>query len=277
MSMFRQLSLNEEQKEILKEIRDASYQTLSGRDRNGIPYLKHIFDLHFKIFGETCSTCPNKIGGYIQKLKNFNPEIKMELVKSIFELNDGVIIPVPGTSDVYSKHNLTDEAALKILSKNPNRKTLFRVLPKNIDELLESYVVGLEVEGSGDDSKSVDDSLVSIGNNGLTVEETISLLELINVKTKATTVTGISKKVAELTPEQLKELSVLASDLIAKKQPTEGVKTIEDLKSEYETALIAFQELEVNGSEEEKEVAFKILEAIQTSIEEVEELINKGE
>lgn len=276
--MFRQLSLNEEQKEILKEIRDASYQTLSGHDKNGIPYLKHIFDLHFKIFGETCSTCPNKIGGYIQKLKNFNPELKMEIVKSIFELNEGVIIPVPGTSDVYSKHNLTDDAALKIISKNPNRKVLFRVLPENLDELLEAHISELEVNGSGDGAKVGDDSLVSIGNDKLTVEETISILELINIKTKATTVTGVSKKVAELTPEQLKELSVLASDLLSKKQPSaEGVKTIEDLKAEYETALSAFQELEVNGSGEEKEAALKVLEEAHSAFEEAEKLINKGE
>ncbi len=78
--MLRQSLLSEEQKETLKEIRDANYQTLSGHDKNGIPFLKHVFELHFKIFGETCSSCPSKIGGYISKLKNFNPD-KMELVK----------------------------------------------------------------------------------------------------------------------------------------------------------------------------------------------------
>lgn len=280
--MYRQLFLNDEQKEILKEIRDASYQTLSGSDKNGIPFLKHIFDLHYKIFGETCSNCPNKIGGYIQKLKNFNPDIKMEIVKSNFELNDSVIIPVPGTSDVYSKHNLTDEAALKILSKNPNRKSLFRVLPENVDELIKEYVESLEVNQDDQNNHDKGDStsdLVTIGKDKITIEEALSLLELINIKSKATTVVGIGKKIAELSPEQLKEFSGLVSDLILKRQPTTpvtGVKTIEVLKADYDTALVAFQELEISGTEDEKSVAFKNLEEAQVALEEAENEINKG-
>lgn len=277
--MSHQSLLNDDQKEILKEIRDANYDTLNGNDKNGIPFLKHIFDLHYKIFGETCSNCPSKIGGYIQKLKKFNPDLKMEIVKSNFELNDGVIIPVPGTSDVYSKHNLTDEAALIILHKNPNRKALFRVLPENVDELIEAYVRELEAKVSEDDNKGGDDSLVLIDSHKLTVEEVVSLLEKINIKTKATTVVGISKKVAELTPEQLKELNVLVSDLVSKRQPAatiiSGGKTLEELKSKHEIALNAFQELEANGSEDEKEAAFKTLEEAQTALEEASDLVTK--
>lgn len=252
--MSHQSFLNEEQKEILNEIRDASYQTLSGSDKNGIPFLKHIFELHFKIFGETCSTCPNKIGGYIQKLKNFNPELKMEIVKSNFELNDGVIIPVPGTSDVYSKHNLTDEAALKILSKNPNRRSLFRVVPDDLDELIEDYLESLEVNQDDQDNQDPDEDhqdddqdpdndqngdsdddnqddqddqddqdksdltgdLVTIGESKITVEEALKLLELINVTTRATTPAGIEKKISELSEENKVELQKLVSDLVTK-------------------------------------------------------------
>ncbi|TDO68825.1 hypothetical protein EV143_1189 [Flavobacterium chryseum] len=242
--MSNQSFLNEDQKEILKEIRDASYVTLNGKDKNGIPFLKHIFDLHYKIFGETCSNCPNKIGGYIQKLKKFNPELKMEIVKSNFELNDGVIIPITGTSDVYSKHNLTDEAALKILAKNPNRRSLFRVVPDDLDELIDDYLEALEVnqedqntdddqdDDDDDDNQDDDDSendddqedqntdddqeLVLIGESKFTIEEALSLLELINVTTKASTVTGIKKTISKLSEENKLELQNLAADLITK-------------------------------------------------------------
>lgn len=280
--MLSQSLLSENQKEILKEIRDASYETLRGKDKNGIPFLKHIFELHYKIFGETCSSCPGKIAGYIQKLKNFNTNIKMEIIKSEFQLQEGVIIPVTGTSDVYSQHNLTDEIAIKLLSENPNRKLLFRTLPENVDELIEAYISEIEVKGDDNkDGDDQDDTLVSIGNAKVTVEEALSLLEIINIKTKANTVVGVGKKIKELTPELLKELTLIASDFVSMRQSltqtTEGVKTIDELKSEYDAALIAFQELEVAGTEDQKAVAFKALEDAQIALEEAEKLINKGE
>jgi hypothetical protein len=280
--MLRSL-ISEDQTEILKEIRDVSYEeALRGKDKNGIPYLKHIFELHYKIFGETCSSCPGKITGYIQKLKNYNPKKKMEIIKSEFQLQEGVIIPIAGTSDVYSKHNLTDEVAVQLLAQNPNRKSLFSKLPENVEELIEDYISELEVSGTkdkgGDDQ---DDTLVSIGNDKVTVEEALSLLEIINIKTKANTVVGVGKKIKELTPELLKELTLIASDFVSMKQSltqtTEGVKSIDELRAEYETALSAFQELEVAGTEDEKAVAFKALEDAQIALEEAEKLINKGE
>jgi lipoate synthase len=253
--MLRSL-ISEDQTEILKEIRDVSYEeALRGKDKNGIPYLKHIFELHYKIFGETCSSCPGKITGYIQKLKNYNPKKKMEIIKSEFQLQEGVIIPIAGTSDVYSKHNLTDEVAVQLLAQNPNRKSLFSKLPENVEELIEDYISELEVSGTkdkgGDDQ---DDTLVSIGNDKVTVEEALSLLEIINIKTKANTVVGVGKKIKELTPELLKELTLIASDFVSMKQSltqtTEGVKSIDELRAEYETALSAFQELEVSGTKD---------------------------
>lgn len=268
MNMYQHLSEKEE--EILNEIRDASYQTLSGKDKNGIPFLKHIFDLHYKIFGETCSNCPNKIAGYIEKLKKFNTNIKMEIIKSEYQLHENVIIPISGTSDVYSKHNLTDEIAIKLLAENPNRKPLFKKLPDNVDELIETYISEIKVK-AGDDQ---DDTLVSIGNEKLTVVQALSLLELINVKSKATTVAGVGKKIAELTPEQLKELTLIASDFVAMNESL--TQSIPKLKLDYETALAAFHELEVNGAEEEKAAAFKVLEDAQLALEEAEKLINKG-
>lgn len=210
LGLQHQSMLSFKEEEILQEIRDASYETLTrGKDKNGIPFLKHIFELHYKIFGETCSSCPGKITGYIQKLKNFNTKIKMEIIKSEFQLNVGVIIPVAGTSDAYSNHNLTDELAIQLLAQNPNRKLLFSKLPENVDELIEEYIASIEVAG--------DDDLVTVGTDKLTIEEAISLLELINVKTKASTVAGVEKKIAELTEDQAKEFQTLVTDFIAKK------------------------------------------------------------
>lgn len=210
LGLQHQSMLSFKEEEILQEIRDASYEALTrGKDKNGIPFLRHIFELHYKIFGETCSNCPGKITGYIQKLKNFNTKIKMEIIKSEFQLNVGVIIPVAGTSDAYSNHNLTDELAIQLLAQNPNRKLLFSKLPENVYELIEEYIASIEVAG--------DDDLVTVGTDKLTIEEAISLLELINVKTKASTVAGVEKKITELTEDQAKEFQTLVTDFIAKK------------------------------------------------------------
>jgi hypothetical protein len=270
--MYQRLSKQE--KEILNEIRDATYETLTrGKDEKGIPFLKYIFELHYKIFGETCSSCPGKITGYIQKLKNFNPKIKMEIIKSEFQLQENVIIPVSGTSDVYSKHNLTDEAALKLLAENPNRKSLFSKVPEDLEKRIEDYIANLEVEQI---EGNQDNTLILIGTEKVSVDEAIALLELIGTKTKATTVTGVAKKIAELSQEQLNELIGLASDLVSKKQ-TSNLESIENFKIEYEAALAAFKELETKGTEDEKTAALKILEDAKTALEDAEKLINKAE
>jgi hypothetical protein len=262
--------LNPKEEEILQQIRDASYEALRGKDNNGIPFLKHIFQLHYKIFGETCSNCPGKITGYIQKLKNFNTTIKMEIIKSEYQLQEGVIIPVAGTSEAYSNHNLTDEVAIKLLVQNPNRKSLFNKLPENVDELIEAYVEEIEVDE--------EDNLVTVGENKITIEEAITLLDLINVKSKATTVTGVQKKIAELNPEQSKEFNVLVFDLVSKKQLlTEGEKTIEELKADYEVAFNAYHGLEAEGTEEEKATALQVLEIAESTLVAAENKINKVE
>lgn len=131
----------------------------------------------------------------------------MENTKSEFQLNVGVIIPVAGTSDAYSNHNLTDELAVQLLAQNPNRKVLFSKIPENVDQLIEEYIASIEVEG--------EDEVLTIGDKRFTIEETISLLEKINVKSNATTVAGVLKKIAKLTEEQKTELDQLANDFLA--------------------------------------------------------------
>ena len=228
--MSLQLHLNKDQEKVLHKIWDIDYPNLLNRiDEKGIPYLKHVFDLYFKIYGEVCSNCPSKISGYIQKLKSLkNITMQNENIKeSQFELHDDVMIPVPGTSDAYSQHNMTDEIAIKLLSQNPNRKSLFRKLPENVDSLVEEYVNRIEVvddldqnlnqDQNLDQEQNIDPELVTIGVSKVTIEEAHSLLELINVKTRASTAKGIENKISELAPEDKAELEKLVNDFVAKK------------------------------------------------------------
>jgi hypothetical protein len=135
--------LLKEEKAILKKIRDSDTKTLlTGKDENGISFLIHIFRLHKKIFGEACSSCPNKISGYIQKLKKFNSDT-MKTAKNKdakFILAPDTLLVFAGTSRSYSEYNITDEVALEYLSKNPNRRTLFSKVPKNLEELIEDFI-----------------------------------------------------------------------------------------------------------------------------------------
>lgn len=100
-------------------------------------HLKLVFDTYYKIFGEVCTGCPTKIGGYISRLKKHNKTIIMAKDKREFRLKKGAIIPVPGTSKAYSDINITDKIALEILKANPNRKSIFSKVPENLEELLE--------------------------------------------------------------------------------------------------------------------------------------------
>ncbi|MEC4050666.1 hypothetical protein OX284_014600 [Flavobacterium sp. SUN046] len=191
------LLLNDLELEILKEIRDASYsELLNGKDSNGIPFLQQIFKLHQKIYGGTCSSCSSKISGYIFKLKNFNPNLQMETTAQNFQLKTGAMIIIPGSSNSYSNANITDDIAIEYLAKNPNRKQLFKKLPDNVDELILDY----NEKGKGE--FLTDQNSITIGNNTITINQAVAYLAEIGVKTKATTVDGVEKKISELTDEQ---------------------------------------------------------------------------
>jgi hypothetical protein len=197
--------INQEEEKQLQKIRDTDYQTIvSGKD-NGVPFLTYVFKLHYKLFGETCSNCPNKLPGYIQKLKSFNTKNQMETkTKSNYVLNGTCTIPVPGTSKAYSNANLTDEIALELLAKNPNRKSLFSKLPKNVDALIEAHN-----SGNGKTATPLADNLVKIGDTVITIEQATSLLEKVGVETKATSVKGIKTAIAKLDADKLIEFETL--------------------------------------------------------------------
>lgn len=257
---------------LLEEIRSTDIQTLlKGKDKNGTPYLKHIFEIHFKLFGETCSSCPGKITGYINKIKKYNSsEImkKEEKKSSAFQLNTGVIIPVPGTSTVYSEHNITDEIALELLSKNANRKSMFRVLPADVDEQIKNFL---------DKPAQDEDDSVTVGDHKISVEEAISLLEKINVSTKATTVKGVENKISGLKTAEAKEfntlvegfathkLSQINTDSVTVGDQNPKVKTIDELQFDLDKATQDYESFETDGPE--KEAAKTALDVAQLAFD----------
>ncbi|MEE4246326.1 MAG: hypothetical protein V2I33_13035 [Kangiellaceae bacterium] len=99
-------------------------------------HLKVVFDTYYQLFGEVCTGCPTKIAGYIQRIKNLKNKKVMAKDKRNFNLKKGTIIPIPGTSKVYSDANLTDDIAIQLLKANPNRRVLFSKLPENLEDLL---------------------------------------------------------------------------------------------------------------------------------------------
>lgn len=209
--------LSADQKEKLQKLWDADYQTIvSGKD-NGVPYLKYLFEIHFKLFGETCSHCTTKYPGYIKKIKNLNPKnIMSKEVKTseLFRLNEMTTIPVRGTTIVYSNANLTDEIAIKLLAENPNRKILFAKLPTDVDERIEAYKNAEPVAATSEEGKKeATAEVVVIGDKHLTVEQAVALLEKLNLKTKATTVAGVGKFITGLTDDQKAELINLSAEV----------------------------------------------------------------
>ena len=144
------LLLSHSELETIQEIKDADYLTITkGKDKNGIPFLKHIFDFNQKIYGQICSNCPTQIPNYINRIKTFKID-KMENIENVtneFQLKKDVIIPIPGTSEAYSEHNITDEIAISLLSENENRISLFEKVPNDYEDLIQDFrAKQLEVE-----------------------------------------------------------------------------------------------------------------------------------
>lgn len=206
--MFRQLSLNEEESEVLEFIRNSDVNFLSKeKDINGVPYLQHIFRLHLKLFGETCQGCPGRIPGYIRKIQQFKIQKNMSQTEKNpeYRLKKGSLITIPGTSDAYTEHNITDEIALELLIENPNRKVLFKVLPEDIEERI----------AKGVPDKDEDANLVAIGSHKFEFDKAKTIFDKAGIKSNASTVKGLNKKVAALSADESKILVEAANASIA--------------------------------------------------------------
>lgn len=143
-------------------------------------------------------------------LEKFNnskfKKICHRLKKSRIQAKEGALITVPGTSDAYTEYNITDEIALELLIENPNRKVLFKVLPEDIDE---------RIAGGLPDKKEDDADLVIIGTHKFEFDKAKEIFDKAGIKSGATTVKGLNKKVAALTADETKILVDAANSLIA--------------------------------------------------------------
>lgn len=160
-------------------------------------HLQEVFSLYFDLYGEVCTGCPRKIAGYINRIRNHKKTKVMTKQKRKYRLREGVIIPIPGTSEAYSNHNLTDEIAEKLLKDNPNRRILFAEIPGDFEG------------GSGDEAPA---EFVVVRDLELTVSEGIDLLAEIGITSKATTIEGVQKRFDSLKPEEEEKLAEVLSE-----------------------------------------------------------------
>lgn len=103
-------------------------EILNGKDVNGNSYLKVVFALHQRHFGGTCESCPGKIAGYINRLRNLTDEQMANTEKPKYRFKKHSFSLLDKESGItYTNHNLTDEVAKKLISQKENRKNLFNI------------------------------------------------------------------------------------------------------------------------------------------------------
>ena len=123
---------------------------LTGSDAEGNRYLGQMLRYYSEIYGQSCFSCPKKFPVYLNQLRNRIMKNENKESKGKFELSKGVTIPIFGTSEVYSDRNITDEAALKVLSRNPKASKLFKKLPKDWEDQVEAYIEGTKASSLAD-------------------------------------------------------------------------------------------------------------------------------
>lgn len=234
-------NLSPKDKEKLNKIWDNDYQTImSGKD-NGIPFLSYVFDLHYKLFGEVCSSCPNKISGYIKSIKNLKNKPIMENTNQKFVLKEGVMIPVAGTSEAYSSKNLTDEKAIELLASNENRISLFFKYPEDWKKQVANLL-------AQKDKKEDAGNEIALGEKKISLETALELLKASGISTRATTVEGVQKFINNLKDE---EKALLLKNL--KPEPfideQETKRSKEDILFDIEKAEQDLEDLKTNSPE----------------------------
>jgi len=115
---------------------------LTGVATDGTRYLGLMLEFYSKKFGQSCFSCPSRFPEYLRMLRNSTMELVTNKKAETFQLKPGVFIPVFGTSDGYSDKNITDEAALKVLSKNSNAIKLFDKFPADWETQVAAYGLG---------------------------------------------------------------------------------------------------------------------------------------
>lgn len=88
---------------------------------------------------EVCGSCPGKFNAAYDRLNNFINSNKKQIMtaESTFEMKKDVVVYDRISHKHYSNKNLTDKAAINLLSTNPKFKKVFTVLPDGWEGMVE--------------------------------------------------------------------------------------------------------------------------------------------
>jgi len=126
----------------LRELLNEAFEDLEGN----LPKLQRLVSFYRQIYGKntTCIGCggKEKLINIYNTLKKEGLNIMEKQEKSEFLLKDNVSgIPLEfGSTTFLSVSTLTDELAIKFLSKNKNRIQLFKKYPANWEELVSGTI-----------------------------------------------------------------------------------------------------------------------------------------
>jgi len=142
-----------------------------GVDANSESSLLFSFqDLFFEVFGqEVCITCPGKIAGGVDKLRTWytTNQNNTSMDQRKFELKEGVLITQYGDPIDYTRANMTDEAAIKLLSKSPSHIQSFSRYPENWEELVKNALGDVDYSPEGLKTLNMDQLKRLAKQNGL--------------------------------------------------------------------------------------------------------------
>lgn len=150
----------------IETIKRLSYKQITSlKDEDGTPYLKYVFDIHAKYFGQVCQSCASKVPGYIKMIKevNLNKPI-MAKTNSKYKLRSGKVVSFKGA--FYSEHNITDEIAAAVIKQNPNRSHLFAKVPADGPATVEEDKVTAATLEAGNTRKELDAIAKQFGLDG---------------------------------------------------------------------------------------------------------------
>lgn len=128
-----------------QELSDLLSESFDGV-ASDITKLQRLVSFYYRIYGKkpSCLGCGgmNKYLEIYNKLKTEGIIIMSTQEQSQFSLKDGVSgIPLDfGSSTFLSAATLTDDLALKFLSKNKKRITIFKKYPQNWEQLVEEFL-----------------------------------------------------------------------------------------------------------------------------------------
>lgn len=100
---------------------------------------KKIHDLYFALFNKALGGCGNCLADALAELLHYSRKDMEKISNCRFKLRaGGLLIDSKSVLPVATNANLTDELAIAYLQDNIERKSMFEVLPDNLEELLKA-------------------------------------------------------------------------------------------------------------------------------------------